>query len=250
MILYPVKPVGGIVEPQRRVPEVLPGSPGSSVQRRFFPMPAFTSVHPTPAASPAWLCQSVVGGPGGSEMWLRVSVWGSFCDKCAAFPVARLQVRISTQSITLLITFISDIIQIYVFVSLIASTFERWCCILENHRTPESPEVLRMACAEALCVAGVSLSLREHCRTFMSRCDPVTSVKQNMMRSDIKKKKKINNNLVGAGWLAPDFACCRTKASRWGWKRPISPPCCSMREEEKVTRASTLCKVTRPCKCY
>uniref|UniRef100_A0A7N8YBI2 Si:ch211-225b11.4 n=1 Tax=Mastacembelus armatus TaxID=205130 RepID=A0A7N8YBI2_9TELE len=41
----------------------------------------------------------------------------------------------------------------------------RWCSILEGHRSPEAPEVLRMACAEALCVGGVPLmsrSLRDH----------------------------------------------------------------------------------------
>lgn len=187
-LLYPVKPAGGVVEPQCRVPEDLPGSHGSSVvQRRVFHMPGFTSVHSTRGASSAWLHQSVVGGPGGSEMWLRVSVWGSFCDKCAAFPVARLQVWFLSHQHTVLfsITSISDIILIYVFVSLIAPALERWCCILENHRTPESPEVLRMACAEALCVAGVSLSLREHSRAFMSRCGSVNSVKQNMMWADI-----------------------------------------------------------------
>lgn len=90
------------------------------------------------------------------------------------------------------------IILIYVFVSLITPALKRWCCILENYRTPESPEVLRMACAEALCVPGVSLSLREHSRAFMSRSDPVTSVRHNRMWADIGKKKK-NNNLVGAG---------------------------------------------------
>lgn len=154
-------------------------------------MPAFTSVHPTPGASSAWLCQSVVGGPEGSEIWLRVSVWGSFCNKSAAFPVARLQVWLLLHQHTVLfsITSISDIIPIHVFVSLITPALERWCCILENYRTPESPEVLRMACAEALCVAGVPLSLREHSRAFMSRCDPVTSVGQNMMWADIGEKK-------------------------------------------------------------
>uniref|UniRef100_A0A8D3AWE0 Si:ch211-225b11.4 n=1 Tax=Scophthalmus maximus TaxID=52904 RepID=A0A8D3AWE0_SCOMX len=41
----------------------------------------------------------------------------------------------------------------------------RWCSILECHRCPDSPEVLRMACADALCVAGVPLMShipREH----------------------------------------------------------------------------------------
>ncbi|XP_042345011.1 thyroid adenoma-associated protein homolog [Plectropomus leopardus] len=37
------------------------------------------------------------------------------------------------------------------------SVFERWCSVLECHRSPDAPEVLRMACAEALCVAGVPL---------------------------------------------------------------------------------------------
>ncbi|KAK2837266.1 hypothetical protein Q5P01_014478 [Channa striata] len=37
------------------------------------------------------------------------------------------------------------------------SVLQRLCCILECHRSPESPEVLRMACADALCVAGVPL---------------------------------------------------------------------------------------------
>ncbi|CAN9513218.1 unnamed protein product [Ophioblennius macclurei] len=37
------------------------------------------------------------------------------------------------------------------------STYQRWCGILERQRIPEAPEVLRMASAEALCVAGVPL---------------------------------------------------------------------------------------------
>ncbi|XP_044051427.1 thyroid adenoma-associated protein homolog isoform X2 [Siniperca chuatsi] len=43
------------------------------------------------------------------------------------------------------------------------SMFQRWCSVLECQRSPDAPEVLRMACAEALCVGGVPLlSLREH----------------------------------------------------------------------------------------
>ncbi|XP_059193716.1 thyroid adenoma-associated protein homolog [Centropristis striata] len=41
--------------------------------------------------------------------------------------------------------------------SLKISMCERWCTFLECHRSPDAPEVLRMACAEALCVAGVPL---------------------------------------------------------------------------------------------
>ncbi|XP_030000291.1 thyroid adenoma-associated protein homolog [Sphaeramia orbicularis] len=44
------------------------------------------------------------------------------------------------------------------------SMIKRWFDILECHRSPDAPEVLRMACAEALCAAGVPLinpSLRE-----------------------------------------------------------------------------------------
>ncbi|XP_067466068.1 tRNA (32-2'-O)-methyltransferase regulator THADA [Thunnus thynnus] len=45
------------------------------------------------------------------------------------------------------------------------SMIQRWCSVLECHRSPDATEVLRMACAEALCVAGVSLmsgSPKEH----------------------------------------------------------------------------------------
>ncbi|XP_040897367.1 thyroid adenoma-associated protein homolog [Toxotes jaculatrix] len=45
------------------------------------------------------------------------------------------------------------------------SVLLRWCSVLECHRSPDIPEVLRMACAEALCVAGVPLmshNLRKH----------------------------------------------------------------------------------------
>ncbi|XP_068560247.1 tRNA (32-2'-O)-methyltransferase regulator THADA isoform X2 [Cebidichthys violaceus] len=41
--------------------------------------------------------------------------------------------------------------------SLKISVFQRWCSTLECQRSPDAPEVLRMACAEALCVAGVPL---------------------------------------------------------------------------------------------
>ncbi|KAM4616330.1 tRNA (32-2'-O)-methyltransferase regulator THADA [Polymixia lowei] len=45
------------------------------------------------------------------------------------------------------------------------SVFQRWCSVLECHRFPEAPEVLRIACAEALCLAGAPLmsqALKEH----------------------------------------------------------------------------------------
>ncbi|KAM9858631.1 tRNA (32-2'-O)-methyltransferase regulator THADA [Aulostomus maculatus] len=37
------------------------------------------------------------------------------------------------------------------------SVIQRWCCVLESHRSPDAAEVLRIACAESLCVAGVPL---------------------------------------------------------------------------------------------
>lgn len=85
--------------------------------------------------------------------------------------MARLQVGVISHQYTVLFSIIpiSNFILIPVLVSLRAPVLERWCSILENHRFPESPEVLRMSCAEALCVAGVSLGLREHCRPFLSR---------------------------------------------------------------------------------
>uniref|UniRef100_A0A1A8KRP4 Uncharacterized protein n=1 Tax=Nothobranchius kuhntae TaxID=321403 RepID=A0A1A8KRP4_NOTKU len=47
--------------------------------------------------------------------------------------------------------------------SLKLSGLQRWCGILESQRSPDAPEVLRMACSEALCVAGLPLisSMRE-----------------------------------------------------------------------------------------
>ncbi|KAM3867515.1 tRNA (32-2'-O)-methyltransferase regulator THADA [Diretmus argenteus] len=45
------------------------------------------------------------------------------------------------------------------------SMFQRWCSVLEHHQSPGAPEALRMACAEALCLAGVPLmchALEEH----------------------------------------------------------------------------------------
>lgn len=39
----------------------------------------------------------------------------------------------------------------------------RWCSVLESYRSPDAAEVLRIACADALCVAGVPpMSRREH----------------------------------------------------------------------------------------
>ncbi|XP_061672934.1 tRNA (32-2'-O)-methyltransferase regulator THADA-like isoform X2 [Syngnathoides biaculeatus] len=37
------------------------------------------------------------------------------------------------------------------------SVIQRWCGVLESYRSPDVPEVLRIACAEALCVAGLPL---------------------------------------------------------------------------------------------
>uniref|UniRef100_A0A3B3V5H6 Si:ch211-225b11.4 n=1 Tax=Poecilia latipinna TaxID=48699 RepID=A0A3B3V5H6_9TELE len=44
------------------------------------------------------------------------------------------------------------------------SVLQRWCSILECQRAPEAPEVLRIACSEALCAAGLPLinNLRDH----------------------------------------------------------------------------------------
>ncbi|XP_076007130.1 tRNA (32-2'-O)-methyltransferase regulator THADA-like [Genypterus blacodes] len=40
------------------------------------------------------------------------------------------------------------------------SVIQRWCTILEHQGSPESPEELRLACGEALCLAGVLLMRR------------------------------------------------------------------------------------------
>uniref|UniRef100_A0AAQ4RRM0 Si:ch211-225b11.4 n=1 Tax=Gasterosteus aculeatus aculeatus TaxID=481459 RepID=A0AAQ4RRM0_GASAC len=53
--------------------------------------------------------------------------------------------------------------------SLKTSVFQRWCSILECHRSPDEPEVLRMACAEALCVAAVHLVSHGSLPTIMIR---------------------------------------------------------------------------------
>ncbi|TDH12887.1 hypothetical protein EPR50_G00050690 [Perca flavescens] len=53
--------------------------------------------------------------------------------------------------------------------SLKISVFQRWCSVLECHRSPDAPEVLRMACAEALCVAGVPLMSRSTPPAIMIR---------------------------------------------------------------------------------
>ncbi|TMS04030.1 Thyroid adenoma-associated protein-like protein [Larimichthys crocea] len=52
--------------------------------------------------------------------------------------------------------------------SLKISLFQRLCNVLECQRLPDAPEVLRMACAEALCVAPL-INLREHSAAIMSR---------------------------------------------------------------------------------
>ncbi|XP_053726379.1 thyroid adenoma-associated protein homolog isoform X1 [Synchiropus splendidus] len=41
--------------------------------------------------------------------------------------------------------------------SLKVSVVQRWCGVLESHCTPDVAEVLRMVCADALCVAGVNI---------------------------------------------------------------------------------------------
>ncbi|XP_014874014.1 thyroid adenoma-associated protein homolog isoform X1 [Poecilia latipinna] len=58
---------------------------------------------------------------------------------------------------SLLLSHVSDF-------SLKTSVLQRWCSILECQRAPEAPEVLRIACSEALCAAGLPLinNLRDH----------------------------------------------------------------------------------------
>lgn len=88
----------------------------------------------------------------------------------------------------------------YVRVSLSASVLERWCRVLENRRSPESPEVLRMACAEALCAAGVSLSLRERCRAFVSRWEYAQpSPSKRFDRQIVLIKSSCRCRLIGTG---------------------------------------------------
>ncbi|XP_051924804.1 thyroid adenoma-associated protein homolog isoform X2 [Hippocampus zosterae] len=38
------------------------------------------------------------------------------------------------------------------------SLIQRWCGVMETHRSPHAAEVLRISCAEALCVAGLPLT--------------------------------------------------------------------------------------------
>ncbi|XP_067295364.1 tRNA (32-2'-O)-methyltransferase regulator THADA isoform X2 [Pseudorasbora parva] len=40
------------------------------------------------------------------------------------------------------------------------SLLQRWCKLLEKHRCPEAPEALRISCAQALCLCGVSVVTR------------------------------------------------------------------------------------------
>ncbi|KAL7392507.1 hypothetical protein ABVT39_025652 [Epinephelus coioides] len=53
--------------------------------------------------------------------------------------------------------------------SLKLSMFERWCSVLECHQSPDAPEVLRMACAEALCVAAAPLMSQSALHATMIR---------------------------------------------------------------------------------
>lgn len=62
------------------------------------------------------------------------------------------------------LTFFLSFLQI----SLKTSMLQRWCSVLECQRSPDAPEALRMACAEALCVAGVPLP---HSTAIMSRLE-------------------------------------------------------------------------------
>lgn len=65
----------------------------------------------------------------------------------------------------------SDFLLIVVSTSVKISVFHRWCSILERHRCPDAPEVLRMACADALCVAGVPLQSHSALPAIVSRCE-------------------------------------------------------------------------------
>lgn len=133
------------------------------------------------------------------------------------------------------------------------STIQRWCSVLECHRSPDATEVLRVACAEALCVAGVSLmssSLREHNTqpAIMIRYWEMGCQSNYILYFDaVKQVKTLNPS--HAGWSTQACICCRTKASWWGWQQPVLPPCCSMPEEE-ARGASTSCRSTRLCRSY
>lgn len=91
---FPVKPEGGVVQPQCGVPQVLPRSPGSSDGQWWFCCSSTSSPDgPTGGARTVTVSEFVAGGAGGSAMWVRVPVPGSACCKCAAFPADRLQVQ-------------------------------------------------------------------------------------------------------------------------------------------------------------
>ncbi|XP_019715994.1 thyroid adenoma-associated protein homolog [Hippocampus comes] len=53
------------------------------------------------------------------------------------------------------------------------SLIQRWCGVMETHRSPDAAEVLRISCAEALCVAGLPLTshkIRKRCFEANGNC--------------------------------------------------------------------------------
>lgn len=91
----------------------------------------------------------------------------------------------------------SDFLLIFVLISLKISLFQRLCNVLECQRLPDAPEVLRMACAEALCVAPL-INLREHSAAIMSRYEESQKVLYTH-GADIKNVESFWFRLINTG---------------------------------------------------
>ncbi|XP_043096293.1 thyroid adenoma-associated protein homolog isoform X2 [Puntigrus tetrazona] len=60
------------------------------------------------------------------------------------------------------------------------SLLQRWCKLLEKHRRPEAPEVLRAACARALCLCGVHVVTRS-----LTRCPTLKELSTSLISTGI-----------------------------------------------------------------
>ncbi|KAK7164223.1 hypothetical protein R3I94_002828 [Phoxinus phoxinus] len=100
----------------------------------------------------------------------------------------------------------------------------RWCNLLEKHRCPEAPEALRISCAQALCLCGVSVVTRSLTDSLM-----LTELSTSLISTGIYLLQDESPQVRAKAAVFASLLCCS--------RRPEAPGRCFYMQVNQALRS-------------
>ncbi|XP_056119769.1 thyroid adenoma-associated protein homolog isoform X2 [Rhinichthys klamathensis goyatoka] len=100
----------------------------------------------------------------------------------------------------------------------------RWCKLLEKHRCPEAPEALRISCAQALCLCGVSVVTRSLTDSLM-----LTELSTSLISTGIYLLQDESPQVRAKAAVFASLLCCS--------RRPEAPRRCFYMQVNQAMRS-------------